>query len=180
MPLVLLVMPDDKQNTPGKMAAIGAAAGVVSTTIMDLIMFAVLGLTDRPLSSLFTLIARSTAAFLDIFGVTVDVGMSTGVVLHYLIGLVFGLFFAIMMIRVSELQERSLATLLLLAVLYTEILSMVLLVPSAVLLGMSRFEVVELFSFAVFLHGLWAIVLGLLLGYIRARGPDLSAGSFAT
>lgn len=173
-------MPDDKDNSPGKTAVMGAVAGVVSTTIMDVAMFAVLGLTDRPLSSLFTLIAKSTAAFLDIFSITLDVGMTTGVVLHYLIGLVFGLFFAILVVRMSDLKEQGTVALVLLAILYTEILSMVLLVPSAVMLGMSRTEVVELFSFAVFLHGLWGLVLGLLMSYVRARGPEVSEGSLAT
>ncbi|UCD63623.1 MAG: hypothetical protein JSW34_12900 [Candidatus Zixiibacteriota bacterium] len=141
---------------------------MASTVIMDVVMFALLSATGDPQYIIFSMIADATSATLDFLGISVAASITLGGILHYLIGLVLGVIFAVLVARVKILQDRSTAALSLIGLVYTEIMSFCLLIPAVIILNMSRSDTLEVFGIAVFLHALWGALLGLILVRLTA------------
>jgi hypothetical protein len=138
----------------------GLLGGLVSTLVMDLVMIGLFAVSGKPLTIFFSFIGDAARALLTYFEITLSKSEPLGVLLHYFIGLSLGLLFGLITQRLRVLGGASVRKYMVVAVIYTELASMVLLIPAVLLLTMSAAETVELFAFAIVFHAVWGAVLG--------------------
>ena len=151
---------------------LGLLSGFIATIIMDTSMVAVLILLRMPAGVFFSFIGESAVAFLDRLGIAVSGDVDLGVVLHYIVGFVLGVIF----VAVAERTPLRTATRVRVAtagIIYTEITSLLLLVPAAWILRLAGSELVQLFTLAFVFHAVWGISLA--VSYCRGR----SVGAFS-
>lgn len=135
-------------------------------------MVAVLILLRMPAGVFFSFIGESAAAFLDRLGVAVSGDVGLGVVLHYLIGFVLGVIFVAVVER-TLLRTATRVRVAVAGIIYTEIMSLLLLVPAAWILRLAGSELVQFFVLAFVFHAVW----GLALAVSCCRGRAVGAFS---
>jgi hypothetical protein len=150
----------------------GLAGGVAATIVIDLITAAVLPLMGSPADGGFTVIGDTAAGFLALFGMQVAGGALLGAVLHYLIGAALGVLFGLAVTRIAALRLTSLKKGVGLGILYTEIISLPILVTPPIILHWSGSQAAFWFGFSFVMHAIW----GAVLGAVVARGLRPSGG----
>jgi hypothetical protein len=144
---------------------LGLAGGVAATIVIDLVTVAVLPLMGMPAEGGFSVIGDTAAGFLALFGIAVAGGVPLGAVLHYLIGAVLGVIFGAAVTRIPRLRLTSIKKGLGLGILYTEIISLPILVLPPIILGWAGPEAVWWFGFSFMMHAIWGTTLGVIVAY---------------
>jgi hypothetical protein len=144
---------------------LGLAGGVAATIVIDLITVAVLPLMGLPADGGFSVIGDTAAGFLALFGIDVAGGVPLGAVLHYLIGAALGGIFGAAVTRIDALRLSSIKKGLGLGILYTEVISLPILVMPPIILNWTAPAAAQWFGFSVVMHAIWGIVLGGVVSY---------------
>lgn len=143
----------------------GSVAGLVATIVIDLVTMGVLPLMGLPAEGGFSVIGDTAAGFFSLLGIDVAGGVPLGVLLHYVIGLALGALFGAAVTRIDALRLSSIKKSVGLGILYTEIISLPILVLPPIILKWTAPETIQWFAFSVFMHAIWGIVLGLVVRY---------------
>jgi hypothetical protein len=143
----------------------GLVAGLAATIVIDLITVGVLPLMGLPAEGGFSVIGDTAAGFFALLGIDMAGGVPLGVVLHYLIGLALGVLFGALVTRIDVLRLNSVKKSVGLGILYTEVISLPILVLPPIILQWTAAETAWWFAFSAFMHAIWGIVLGLVVTY---------------
>jgi hypothetical protein len=144
---------------------LGLVAGLAATVVIDLITMGVMPLMGSPADRGFSIIGDTAAGFFSLLGMSVTGGVPLGVVLHYLIGLALGALFGAVVTRMDALRLNSIKKSVGLGILYTEVISLPILVLPPIILKWTTPDALVWFGFSVVMHAIWGIVLGLVVGY---------------
>jgi hypothetical protein len=154
----------------------GLIGGLLATVVIDLITVAVLPLMGLPAAGGFMVIGDTAAVFFALLGLDVAGGAPLGLAFHYGIGLVLGALFGAAVTRIKALRLSSVKKAVGLGVLYTELIAVPILVLPPILLEWGAGETVWWFGFSFIMHGIWGIVLGLVVRYGLRRGVAAGQG----
>jgi hypothetical protein len=143
----------------------GLVAGLVATIVIDLITMAVLPFMGLPADGGFSVIGDTAAGFFSLFGIKVAGGVPLGVVLHYLIGVALGVIFGAGVTRIDALRLNSTRKGVGLGFLYTEVISLPILVMPPIILHWTVPATAQWFGFSFVMHAIWGIVLGVIVSY---------------
>jgi hypothetical protein len=146
---------------------LGLAGGVAATAVIDLVTAVVLPLMGLPADGGFAVIGDTAAGFLALFGVAVAGGVALGAVLHYLIGAALGVLFGWAVTRIAALRLSSVKKGVGLGILYTEIISLPILVLPPIILKWP--SPAWWFEFSFVMHAIWGAVLGAIVAFGLAR-----------
>jgi hypothetical protein len=152
-------------NARIKGLGLGLIAGLVATIVVDLIMMGFLRLRRQPADDGFAVIGDTAAGFFSLFGLDVAGGVPPGVAWHYLIGLAFGVIFGAAVTRFEALRLNSMKKGVGLGILYTEVMSIPMLVQVPITLKRTASDTAGLFGFFVVMHAIWGILLGVVVSY---------------
>jgi hypothetical protein len=144
---------------------LGLTAGLVATIVVDLIMMGVSLLRGEPADVGFAVIGDTAAGFFSLFGVNVAGGVLPGLVWHYLIGLAFGVIFVAAVTRFDALRLTSMKKGVGLGILYTEFMSIPMLVQVPIFLKQTAPDTAELLGFFFVMHAIWGLLLGVIVSY---------------
>jgi hypothetical protein len=144
---------------------LGLIAGLVATIVVDLIMMGVLLFRENPADAGFAVIGDTAAGFFSLFGVDVAGGALPGLVWHYLIGLAFGVIFVAAVTRFDALRLTSIKKGVGLGILYTEVMSIPMLVQVPIFLKRTASDTAVLLGFFFVMHAIWGIILGVIVSY---------------
>jgi hypothetical protein len=145
--------------------AFGLIAGLAATIVIDLITMGVLPLMGSPADGGFSIIGDTVAGFFSLFGIDVSGGVPLGVVVHYLVGLVLGIIFGVAVTRIDALRLDSAKKGVGFGILYTEVISLPILVMPPLILKWTVSAAAQWFGFSFVMHAIWGIVLGLVVSY---------------
>ena len=150
---------------------VGLAGGLAATIAIDILTVSVLPLTGAPAAGGFILIGDTAAAFFAFFGRQVAGGVPLGLFFHYIIGVALGGLFGGVAFRIAALRTASRLKMVGLGVLYTELISIPILILPPIILKMAKPDIMQWLSFCVVMHGIFGLVLGLVTSYgLRAVG----------
>ena len=150
---------------------VGLAGGLAATAVVDAIMMSVLHRTGQPAKNGFVLIGDTAAGFFDSVGIDAAGGVPVGLFFHFLIGIALGGLFGGIVSRVLTLQTTSKRKMVGLGVIYTELISIPILVLPPIILKMNKPDAVGWFRFTIPLHAVFGLVLGLVTSHgLRAPG----------
>jgi hypothetical protein len=144
---------------------LGLAGGVAATIAIDLVTAEVLPLMGMPADGGFSVIGDTAAGFLALFGIGVAGGVPLGAAFHYLIGAALGVLFAAAVTRIPALRLGSIKKGVGLGILYTEIISLPILVLPPIILNWGAADAVQWFGFSVVMHAIWGAVLGAIVAW---------------
>jgi hypothetical protein len=158
------------EGAPGSRArtrglVFGLLAGLVATIVIDLIMMAVLPFMGSPADGGFVAIGDTAAGFFSLFGIDVASGVALGLVWHYVIGLALGVIFGVAVTRIDALRLNSMKKGVGLGILYTELISLPILVMPPIILKWPASEAARSFIFFLVMHALWGTILGVIVSY---------------
>jgi hypothetical protein len=149
----------------------GLAGGVVATVVIDLVTMALMPLMGLPVDGGFAVIGDTAAGFLALFGIDVAGGVALGAVLHYLIGLALGGLFGFAVTRIAALRLGSIRRGVGLGILYTEVVSLPILVLPPIILSWTAPDAAWWFGFSFVMHAIWGAVLGAIVALgLRSAG----------
>jgi hypothetical protein len=158
------------KDTPGsgarvKRLVLGLIAGLVATIVVDLIMMGVLLVSGKPADVGFAVIGDTAAGFFSLFGVDVAGGVPPGLVWHYLIGLAFGVIFVAAVTRFDALRLTSMKKGVGLGIVYTEVMSIPMLVQVPIFVKQTASDMAGLLGFFIVMHAIWGLLLGVIVSY---------------
>jgi hypothetical protein len=160
------------RDARAKRLALGLIAGLVATIVVDLIMMGVLLFGGKPADAGFAVIGDTAAGFFSLFGVDVAGGGLPGLAWHYLIGLAFGVIFVAAVTRFDALRLTSMKKGVGLGILYTELISIPMLVQVPIFLKQTASDTAGLFIFFFVMHAIWGLLLGIVVSYgLRSEMP---------
>lgn len=139
---------------------IGAAGGVAATVVIDVITALVMPLMGLAPTSGFAVIGDTAARFFALLGLSVAGGVPLGLVLHYLIGLALGALFGWAAVRIPAFRPSSIRRGIGLGILYTEVISLPILITPPLLLNWTVADAAQWFAFSFVMHAIWGTVLG--------------------
>lgn len=142
----------------GKSIGWGIIGGLAATIVMDLILISAFAVAGMPPFTCFAMVG-DTLARLFSFQVVAN-SAPLGASAHYLIGPVLGAVFGAAGRSMPALQAGSWKKTVLLAAIYTEIVSQPLLVLTPIFLGMAALETLQWYGGAMVMHLIWGCVLG--------------------
>jgi hypothetical protein len=145
--------------------SLGLIAGLVATIVVDLIMMGFLMFKGKTAGAGFAVIGDTAAGFFSLFGVEVAGGVLAGLVWHYLIGLAFGVIFVSAVTRFEALRLTSMKKGIGLGILYTEVMSIPMLVQVPIFLKQTASDTVGLLGFFLVMHAIWGLLLGVIVSY---------------
>ena len=137
--------------------------GLAATIVIDLITVGVLPLMGAPAEGGFAIIGDTAAGFMSLLGINVAGGVPLGAVLHYLIGLALGGILGAAVTRIGALRLNSMKKGLGLGILYTEVISLPILVTPPIILKWTVSTAAQWFGFSFFMHAIWGVVLGVVV-----------------
>ena len=144
---------------------LGFIAGLMATIVVDLIMMGFLLIRGQPADDGFTVIGDTAAGFFSLFGIDMAGGVPPGVAWHYLIGLALGVIFGAAVTRFDALRLDSMKKGVGLGILYTEVMSIPMLVMVPIMLKRTASDTAGLFGFFFVMHAIWGILLGVVVSY---------------
>ena len=155
--------------------AVGAAGGVVATIVIDVIQAFVMPLMGLPATGAFAIIGDTAAGFFELIGLQVAGGVLLGASLHYLIGLALGAILGAGVAALPAFRLTSIKCGIGVGILYTELVSLPILVTPPLILNWGRADTVQWFGFSIVMHAIWGTVLGTVvahgLGAARRQRP---------
>lgn len=158
---------------------VGLAGGLAATVAIDILTMTALPLAGTPATGGFSLIGDTAAAFLAGIGLHLAGGVPLGLFFHYIIGIALGGLFGWVVSRTGALWRLARLKMAGLGVLYTELISIAILILPSIILPMARQDIIQQLGFCVVMHGIFGLVLGLVVSYglrapSRARRPAAS------
>ncbi len=87
-------------------------------------------------------------------------GVPLGLVLHYLIGLALGALYGWAAVRIPAFHPTSIRRGIGLGILYTEVISLPILITPPLLLNWTVADAAQWFAFSFMMHAIWGTVLG--------------------
>jgi hypothetical protein len=148
-----------------KRLSLGLIAGLVATIVVDVIMMGFLTFRGKPADGGFAVIGDTAAGFFSLFGVNVAGGVPAGLVWHYLIGLAFGVIFVTAVTRFDALRLTSMKKGIGLGIVYTELMSIPMLVQVPIFLKQTASDTAGLLGFFLVMHAIWGLLLGVIVSY---------------
>ncbi len=152
-------------NTTDRGLAWGAVGGVAATIVIDLVTAAVMPVMGLPATGGFSVIGDTAAGFLALIGLQVSGGVLLGAILHYVIGLALGAIFGAAAAGVSAFRLKSIRRGIGLGVLYTELVSLPIVVTPPLILHWGLSDTWQWFAFSFAMHAIWGTVVGALVAY---------------
>lgn len=163
------LQPDLGENAPTgrslpKGIAVGAVGGLVGTIVMDLFGLVVLLIAGGPDTISFSLIGDAAASFFSRIGIEIPGGDGLGILLHYLIGLLLGISFGVIisLLTIRNLDRKKGVAL---GILYVEAMSIPMLTSAAIVLQMSPIQTASYFITSFIMHLVFGGVLGICMFY---------------
>ncbi len=150
--------------------AFGAAAGFAATIAIDVVTAAVMPLMGLPATGGFSVIGDTAAGFFALIGLRVAGGIPLGVTLHYLIGVILGALFGAAAVRIPAFRLASIKRGIIVGILYTEVISLPILVMPPLILGWDAAATVQWFGFSFVMHAIWGSVLGAIVAFALGAG----------
>jgi hypothetical protein len=150
---------------------VGLMGGLVGTIVMDLFGAGIFLTMGGPASLSFSIIGDAAAGFFSMLGIEIAGGTLLGAVLHYLIGLAFGLIFGAAVSYIDALQLDSTKKGVGLGILFVEVMSLPLLAAAAIILKMTPSETAQWFGISFIMHLVYGLVLGLVVTYVLRSAP---------
>jgi hypothetical protein len=144
---------------------LGSIGGLAATVAIDLITIGVVPLMGMPADSGFAIIGDTAAGFLSLLGINVAGGVLVGAVFHYLIGVALGAIFGAAVTHVDVFHLNSAKQSLGLGILYTEVISLPILVMPPIILKWTTAAAAQWFGFSFVMHAIWGVVLGAVVCY---------------
>ncbi len=144
---------------------LGLVASLVANIVIDLIMVGYLVVRGQPADGGFAVIGDTAAGFFSLLGIDVAGGVLLGLVWHYLIGFALGAIFGAAVTRIDALRLNSMKKGVGIGFLYTEVISLPILVLPPIILKWTASETVEVLGFYLVMHAMWGIVLGAIVSY---------------
>ncbi len=144
---------------------IGLIASLVATIVVDLIMMGFLLFRGQPAENGFAVIGDTAASFFSLFSIAVVGGVLAGVVWHYLIGFALGAIFGVTVTRFDALQLASMKKGVGIGILYTEVMSIPMLLQVPIFLKQTASDTAGLLLFFLVMHAIWGILLGVVVSY---------------
>ncbi len=144
---------------------LGLVASLVANILIDLFMMGEMVREGLPADSGFAVIGDTAAGFFALFGVNAAGGVWPGLVWHYIIGAILGLLFGAAVTWVPAFRLSSIKKGVALGFVYTEFISLPILVLPSIILGWTAAQTVESLGFFLPMHAIWGIVLGLIVSY---------------
>jgi uncharacterized membrane protein YagU involved in acid resistance len=132
---------------------------------MDILLMGVLLALKQPALLCFSIVGDTVSRFLTLFGTQIAGGVPTGVVTHYVVGPLFGMFFGAVVTMFPALREGTLKKITLAAFVYVEILSQPILATTPILLKMKASATLQWYVGSFVMHLIMSIVLGILVGF---------------
>ncbi len=155
---------------------LGLMAGLVATIVVDLIMMVFLLFRGQPAENGFAAIGETAAGFFSLFGIAVVGGVLPGVVWHYLIGFALGAIFGVSVTRFDALRLTSMKKGVGLGILYTEVMSIPMLLQVPIFLKQTASDTAGLLGFFLVMHAIWGILLGVVVRYGLRSGLAIRQG----
>ena len=154
-------------NTIGTLKGLwwGLIGGLAGTMAMDLVLVGGLSALGLPTDTCFLSIGSTVAHFFALLGIKLSGGVILGVATFHLLGPVLSAIYGLAVSQIGALQGITLKKNVVVAVLYAEVLSQLILTTMPILLKMSGSETVLWFAGSFVLHLIWGIVLGLVMHY---------------
>ena len=143
----------------------GLIGGLAGTMIMDLILIGALPAAGLPALTCFSIVGNTVARFFSMQNTEIAYAIQLGVIMHYLVGPLFGAIFGMLVARVEALRVNTLKKSILLAIVYVEILSQPMLATTPILLKMTVPVTLQWYCGSFIMHLLMAVVLGSIVGY---------------
>ncbi len=159
-----------------KVVLVGLVTGLAATLVVDAILISVLRLSGQPAEQGFVVIGDTAAGFLTRLRINLAGGAPLGLAIHFSTGAALGVLFAGVVSRVRALRMASWLKMAALGVVYTELISIPLLIWPPIILKMPQSEVIQWFTLTASLHAVFGLVLGLTVRYglgaaLRAQVP---------
>jgi hypothetical protein len=151
---------------------LGLTAGLVATIVVDLIMMGVLLFWGQPAENGFAVIGDTAAGFFSLIGIDVAGGVLPGLIWHYLIGLAFGVIFVAAVTRFDALRLTSMKKGVGLGILFTEVMSIPMLVQVPIFLKQTASDTARILVFFLVMHAIWGLLLGVIVSYGLRSGKD--------
>ncbi len=142
----------------------GLIGGLASTLVMDILLMGTLLAIRIPATFCFSLVGDTLAKFFSLLGVELAGGIPTGIIAHYLIGMLVGILFSTVVVKVPALRVDTTRKCIIAAILYVEILSQPLLAMPPLLLKLDTLTLVLWYGGSLFMHLILAIILGSIVG----------------
>jgi hypothetical protein len=143
----------------------GCLGGLAGTLVMDFLLMGALLVLRQPASMCFSIVGDTVSRFLALFGTQITGGVPTGVVAHYVVGPLFGMFFGAVVMMLPALREGTLKKITLAAFVYVEILSQPILAMTPILLKMKAAATLQWYGGSFIMHLIMSIILGVIVGY---------------
>ncbi len=143
----------------------GMVASLIATILIDLLMMGSMVFQGLPAEAGFAVIGDTAAGFFARFGLNVPASVLPGLAWHYMIGLGIGALFGVSVTWIHALRLDSLKKGVGLGIVYTEFISLPILVLPSIILSWSASETVESLGFFFSMHVVWGLVLGLVVTY---------------
>jgi len=143
----------------------GLIGGLTGTLVMHLVLMATLSGVGLPVFTGFSIIGNTAARFFSILGIHMSGGVSMGVAVYYLLGLIIGAIYGAAVTQVHALRVDTLKKSLILAVLYEEILSQPILAMTPILLKITATETLQWFGISFVMHLIFGVILGVVVSY---------------
>jgi hypothetical protein len=141
----------------------GLIGGIAGTLIMELFLMGALTAVGMPALTCLSFIGDTVAQLIAKFGIHLAGGVPMCIAVQYLIGSLFGVIFSTMLSKVSALHINSLKKVVLLAVVYAELISQLLLAMTTILLKMTPIVALLWYSASFVMHFLYGVVLGVII-----------------
>jgi hypothetical protein len=154
-----------KNVTLARGMILGLIGGLAATVVIDVITVGVLPFMGAPADSGFAIIGDTAAGFFSLLRVDAAGGVLVGAVFHYLVGLALGVVFGTAVTHVDVLHLNSVKKGLGLGILYTEVISLPILVMPPIILKWTTPAAAQWFGFSFVMHAIWGVVLGVVVSY---------------
>jgi hypothetical protein len=138
----------------------GIAGSLAGTIIMDLVQIALLPAMGEPAGSFFGTIGEAAGTLITKIGIDIVGGIPLGLLLHYLLSLLLGVAFGLLVSRIYALRVNTTRRGVVTGILAAEAVGLILFVPVPVLLSNTSSELAAMFGAIVLFHALYGAVLG--------------------
>jgi hypothetical protein len=143
----------------------GSLGGFAGTLIMDLFLIGAFSAFGLPTLSCFSMIGEIvTKLFFNQCLVTIN-SVYIGIIVHYIVGPLIGLFFGIIITRLSFQQVLTQKRIIIYAILWVELISQPLLLTAPILLNMTKADIFAWYVGSTMMHFIAALVLGFMVNH---------------
>jgi hypothetical protein len=160
-----------KRDPLTKGVAWGILGGLAGTLVMDILLMGALLVLRQPALMCFSIVGDTVSHFLALFGAQIAGGIPAGVVTHYVVGPLFGMFFGVVVTKFPALRASTLKNVTIAAFVYVEFLSQPILATTPILLKMDTSATLQWFGGSFVMHLILSIVLGVIVGYGLLPSP---------